>query len=234
MKIKKNNQKVNQSLKFKKEKKNINIDTFTDTLRKLKTKISNKSYTPINKKMFSTSFNSTFSNYYPLSHNIKGVKVNKVKLNVTDNLKDRNNSNILLNSSNVSGDYALKREFSHPIYKNGKIQFKKEVENKFSLVKHIFKKENAVRNNSKNSKNNYIKKKNTNLKVIYMNTANEKIPLNLSGFTSKNNIFKIETAKRKNSPNYKNNEYNNKQIGLSRNKGKEKTKQEVLKKLYLP
>ena len=67
-----------------------------------------------------------------------------------------------------------------------------------------------------------------------MNTVNEKIPLNLSGFTSKNNIFKIETAKRKNSPNYKNNEYNNKQIGLSRNKGKEKTKQEVLKKLYLP
>ena len=67
-----------------------------------------------------------------------------------------------------------------------------------------------------------------------MNTANEKIPLNLSGFNSKNNVFKIETAKRKNSPNCKNNEYNNKQIGLSRNRGKEKTKQEVLKKLYLP
>ena len=237
--LKKNENKKEQSKskskpKIQKRKKNINIDTFTDTLRKLKTKISNKSYTPINKKIFSTSLNSTFSNYYPLSHNIKGVKVNKGKLNVTDNLKDRNNSNILLNSSNASGDYALKREFSHPIYKNGKIQFKKEVENKFSLVKHIFKKENAVRNNSKNSKNNYIKKKNTNLKVIYMNTVNEKIPLNLSGFTSKNNIFKIETAKRKNSPNYKNNEYNNKQIGLSRNKGKEKTKQEVLKKLYLP
>ena len=64
---------------IRKKKKKINIDTFTDTLRKLKTKISNKSYTPINKKIFSTSFNSTFSNYYPLSNNIKGVKVNKVK-----------------------------------------------------------------------------------------------------------------------------------------------------------
>ncbi len=237
--IKKNENKKEQSKskskpKIQKKKKNINIDTFTDTLRKLKTKISNKSYTPINKKIFSTSFNSTFSNYYPLSNNIKGVKVNKVKLNATDNVKYRNNSNVLLNSSNVSGDYSLKREFSHPLYKNGKNQYKKEVENRFSLVKHIFKKENVVRNNSKNSKNNYIKKKNVNLKVIYMNTVNEKIPLNLSGLSTKNNVFKIETVKRKNSQNCKNNEYNNKQIGLSRNRKKEKTKQEVLKKLYLP
>ena len=56
-----------------------------------------------------------------------------------------------------------------------------------------------------------------------MNTSNEKILLNLSGFNSKNNFVHSENAKRK-----------NKYIGLSRNKGKEKTKQEVLKKLYLP
>ena len=33
-----------------------------------------------------------------------------------------------------------------------------------------------------------------------MNTSNEKIPLNLSGFNSKNNFFHSENAKRKNSP----------------------------------
>ena len=66
-----------------------------------------------------------------------------------------------------------------------------------------------------------------------MNTSNEIIPLNLSGFNSKNNFFHSENAKRKNSPILKKNE-NNKYIGLSRNKGKDKTKQEVLKKLYLP
>ena len=241
---KKDQSKSKSKNKIIKKKKNINIDNFTDTLRKLKTKISNKSYTPINKKVFSTSFNSTFSNYYPLTHNIKGIKVNKVKLNATDNLKDtRNNSNLFLNTSNVSGDFCLKRDFSHPLYKNGKFQIKKDfIDNKFSLVKHIFKKENVIKNNSKNSKNaknlkcsknNHTKKKSNNIKVIYMNTSNEKIPLNLSGFNSKNNFFHSENAKRKNSPILKKNE-NNKYIGLSRNKGKEKTKQEVLKKLYLP
>ena len=99
-------------------------------------------------------------------------------------------------------------------------------------MNHIFKKENVIKNNSKNSKNNknlkcsknnHTKKKSNNIKVIYMNTSNEKILLNLSGFNSKNNFVHSENAKRK-----------NKYIGLSRNKGKEKTKQEVLKKLYLP
>ena len=109
---KKDQSKSKSKNKIIKKKKNINIDNFTNTLRKLKTKISNKSYTPINKKVFSTSFNSTFSNYYPLTHNIKGIKVNKVKLNVTDNLKDtRNNSNLFLNTSNVSGDFCLKKRF---------------------------------------------------------------------------------------------------------------------------
>ena len=67
-----------------------------------------------------------------------------------------------------------------------------------------------------------------------MNTANEKMHLNLSNITSKNKRFKIENFKRKNSPILKNNELNGKPIGLSRNKGKEKTKKDVLKKLYLP
>jgi hypothetical protein len=161
---------------------------------------------------------------------MKVSKFNKVKLNITDNLKDnKNNSNLLLETSNASGDFYLKREFSHPIYKNGKLQMKKEfIGNKFSLVKHIFKKEIGKNNYSK------IKKKGNNIKVIYMNTANEKMHLNLSNITSKNKRFKIENFKRKNSPILKNNELNGKPIGLSRNKGKEKAKKDVLKKLYLP
>ncbi len=230
-----NNNKYNQSKskskgKIQKKKKNINIDTLTDTLRKLKTKISNKSYTPNNKKIINSSFNSTFNNYCPLSNNMKVAKVNKVKLNITDNLREnKNNSNLLLETSNASVDFYLKREFSHPLYKNGKLQMKKEfINNKFSLVKHIFKKELGKNNHSK------LKKKSNNLKVIYMNTANEKIHLNLSNFTSKNSGFKMENFKRKNSPILKNNELNGKPIGLSRNKGKEKAKKDVLKKLYLP
>ena len=67
-----------------------------------------------------------------------------------------------------------------------------------------------------------------------MNTSNEKIPLNLSGFNSKNNFVHSENAKRKNSPILKTNDLKSK-ITLSRNnKLKEKTKKEILKKLYLP
>jgi hypothetical protein len=67
-----------------------------------------------------------------------------------------------------------------------------------------------------------------------MNTVNEKIPLNLSGFANKNHLFKINNSKRKNSPILKTNDLKSK-ITLSRNnKLKEKTKKEILKKLYLP
>ena len=231
--INKNNNLNNKGKsKIIKKKKNINIGTLTDTIRKFKTKISNKSYTPINKKIISTSFNSTYNNYYPLSHKYKGVKIKKVKLNVTDNLfKEKNNSNLLLETSNISRESFIKRDFSHPLYRNGKLKIKKDfINNKFSLVKHIFK--NEVR--KKINLNNSLKKNSNNIKVIHMNTVNEKIPLNLSGFANKNHLFNINNSKRKNSPLLKTNDLKSK-ITLSRNnKLKEKTKKEILKKLYLP
>ena len=231
--INKNNNLNNKGKsKIIKKKKNINIGTLTDTIRKFKTKISNKSYTPINKKIISTSFNSTFNNYYPLSHKYKGVKIKKVKLNVTDNLfKEKNNSNLLLETSNISRESFIKRDFSHPLYRNGKLKIKKDfINNKFSLVKHIFK--NEVR--KKINLNNSLKKNSNNIKVIHMNTVNEKIPLNLSGFANKNHLFKINNSKRKNSPILKTNDLNSKIILSRNNKLKEKTKKEILKKLYLP